>query len=93
MAFRKIDYDICIYNKRVECDDHKCDRCGWNPTVVEERMDVISGKQKQYRIPVAGYCEVWARSPEEAVGKAKDTLEHSSTHFNYGNPERIEKEA
>lgn len=32
---------ICIYNKEVNCDKHKCDNCGWNPTVAEERLKHI----------------------------------------------------
>lgn len=32
---------ICIYNKEVNCDKHKCYNCGWNPTVVEERLKHI----------------------------------------------------
>ena len=32
---------ICIHNKEVNCSKHKCENCGWNPTVTEKRLKAI----------------------------------------------------
>lgn len=73
MKFRR-DIDgkyICPYNTECRCTEPNCEKCGWYPPVVEERkqevMDIV-----KYKIPFTGYCEVWARSPEEAAAKADD---------------------
>lgn len=70
--------NVCVYNEEVECNVANCARCGWNPSVAEKRLEAhrIARLQakfpglKLYRIPFTGYCEVWARSPEEAVDQA-----------------------
>ena len=33
----------CILNEGVECYDHKCRNCGWNPKVQRKRLEKIVG--------------------------------------------------
>lgn len=33
----------CILNEGVECYDHKCRNCGWNPKVARKRLEAIVG--------------------------------------------------
>lgn len=49
---------VCPHNDAVDCLDHSCDRCGWNPAVAADRLvnirqrlyteqgGVVNGKQK-----------------------------------------------
>ena len=32
----------CIYNEEVECKNHKCGSCGWNPKVEKKRKEAIA---------------------------------------------------
>ena len=32
---------ICIHNKEVNCEKHRCENCGWNPKVAEKRLKAI----------------------------------------------------
>lgn len=32
-----MDSTHCIHNVEVSCEKHKCENCGWNPKVAEER--------------------------------------------------------
>ena len=34
---------ICIYNEGVDCQEHKCGNCGWNPKVAKAREEKIYG--------------------------------------------------
>lgn len=34
----------CPHNKEVYCNHRACGTCGWNPRVVEERLDKFLGK-------------------------------------------------
>ena len=31
----------CIHNREVQCVDHKCGRCGWNPKVEQKRKEAM----------------------------------------------------
>ena len=89
----------CIYNDGVDCDTANCARCGWNPAVAakRERADKIARfqakfpDQKLYRIPFTGYCEVWARTPEDAVEIAGND-DMFFVHYEFGEAERLPKE-
>lgn len=37
------EYERCVYNDGVMCDDPNCKRCGWNPDVTKRRMGAIYG--------------------------------------------------
>jgi hypothetical protein len=80
----------CPYNEGVDCATAACERCGWHPLVAAKRLEAITGLKK-YKVPFTGFCEVWARSPEEAVDKA-DNDEMFFLHYNFGDPECLEKE-
>ena len=86
------DFGACIYNDGVDCETHNCERCGWNPAVEKERKEAIFGIQKRYKIPFTGYCEVWARNPEEAAEMAEDIQKQFYAYYDYGDPECVEKE-
>lgn len=30
---------LCIHNRGVNCAERNCERCGWNPTIAEERIN------------------------------------------------------
>ena len=30
--------NCCNYNKMIDCTEHKCSNCGWNPDVAAERI-------------------------------------------------------
>lgn len=47
---------------------------------------------KMYKVPFTGYCEVWAKSPEEAVDNAEDIERQFFAHYDYGDPICLEKE-
>lgn len=83
---------VCEYNDGVICDSAECYHCGWDPEVAKERLKAMTG-EKQYKIPFTGYCEVWAKSPEEAAEKAEDTEKQFFAHYDYGEPICLEKEA
>jgi hypothetical protein len=80
----------CPYNKSVECSFRKCDRCGWNPEVAEQRRKEFMSKL--YKIPFTGYCEVYANSAEEAAEKAEDIQQQFFAHYDYGDPVCLGKE-
>ena len=42
--------------------------------------------EKQYKVPFTGYCEVYAKSPEEAAEKADDIQSQFFAHYDYGEP-------
>lgn len=79
----------CLYNKEVDCDSAKCDKCGWNPVVAARRiknyMEDRMPDSKLYKIPFTGYCEVWGETPEEAAEKAEDD-ELFFVHYEFGDP-------
>ena len=80
---------ICPYNQECRCDIPECHKCGWNPEVIERRMKESKENlmaDKLYKVPFTGYCEVWAKSPEEAAEKAEDVPQQFFAHYDYGNP-------
>ena len=82
---------VCPYNHEVDCDAMTCECCGWYPPVATKRKKEIM-ELKHYRIPFDGFCEVWAKSSEEAADKAEDIKAHFYAHYDYGNPECLSKE-
>ena len=83
---------ICPYNQEVICNDQKCERCGWYPPVEKKRKNAILGERKLFKVPFTGYCEVYAISPEEALTIAEDVPQQFFAHYDYGDPECLEKE-
>ena len=86
-----MDMFVCPHNKEVECDNATCERCGWYPPVAEKRKEETM-KLRKYVIPFTGYCEVWAKSPEEASAKAENIEQQFFAHYDYGEPICKEKE-
>jgi hypothetical protein len=83
--YTKKNANPCPYNEGVGCDTPNCEHCGWYPPEAKRRMKGIMGEQKKYTVPITGYCEVWANSPEEAVEKA-DNDEMFFVHYDFGDP-------
>ena len=83
---------VCPYNMDVDCDALNCERCGWYPPVEQSRKEALKDV-KLYRVPFIGFCEVWARSPEEAATKADDIKQQFYAQYDYGDPVCLEKEA
>jgi hypothetical protein len=81
----------CQYNEAVVCDSKECYHCGWDPEVAQSRLEEITSI-KLYRIPFTGYCELWAKSPEEAADKAEDIEQQFFAHYEYGEPVSANKE-
>lgn len=65
---------ICKYNNGCECEDQECDKCGWALPL-----------EKKYTIKFTGYCEVWAKSSEEAAEKA-DNGDMYYVEYDFGEP-------
>ena len=86
---------ICPHNREVRCWTQTCDKCGWDPEVAKRRKIAIEEelgvREKKYKIAFTGYCEVYARSEEEALDKA-DAGDQFFAHYDYGDPECLEKE-
>ena len=82
---------VCPYNKEVDCDFADCQRCGWYPAVAKKRKEEVM-ELRQYRVSFTGYCEVWAKSPEEASAKAEDVQQQFFAHYDYGDPVCLSKE-
>ena len=82
---------VCPYNKEVDCNQANCERCGWYPPVIKERKKEIM-VLKKYKVPFTGYCEVWAKSPEEATDKAEDIEQQFFAHYDYSDPICLTKE-
>ena len=36
----------CCFNVHVDCKEHECKNCGWNPVVAKERTNRIKAKMK-----------------------------------------------
>lgn len=85
------DTFVCPHNDQVDCDAAKCERCGWYPPVAKERKKELMAL-KLYKVPFTGFCEVWAKSPEEASDKAEDIEQQFFAKYNYGDPECLSKE-
>ena len=81
----------CQFNIGVICDSAECYHCGWDPEVAKERLVKVP-HEKQYKIPFTGYCEVWAKSPEEAAKMAEDIEKHFFARYDFGDPECLEEE-
>ena len=85
---------ICPHNYEVDCEAMRCDTCGWNPVVSKARLEKAVKNMtggKLYKVPFTGYCEVWADSLEGAAEKA-DNDEMFFVHYEFGDPECLEKE-
>lgn len=48
--------------------------------------------EKRYKVPFTGYCEVYARNPEEAADMADDPEKHFYAEYDFGEPECLTKE-
>lgn len=88
---------ICPHNNECRCDIPECHKCGWNPEVAERRLTKIKEElalpEKKYKIPFTGYCEVWARTAEEAAAKVdKDTDNMFFVEYEFGDPVCLGKE-
>ena len=83
---------LCHFNKDVLCDNHTCMSCGWNPVVEKARIKAMMAPERLYRIPFTGYCEVWAKSAEEAAEKAEDIKQQWYADYDYGKPVCLDKE-
>lgn len=87
---------VCHHNRGVQCECPECDSCGWNPEVARARLSKITKggnpMTKLYKIPFTGYCEVWAKNPEEAADMAEDIEKQFFAHYDYGEPECLKKE-
>lgn len=86
---------VCQFNDAVVCDSKECYHCGWDPEVANARKEAlvreVSGR-KLYKVPFTGYCEVWAKSPEEAAEKAEDIEQQFFASYDYGDPVCLSKE-
>jgi hypothetical protein len=87
---------ICQYNPECECEELKCSKCGWNPSVSARRQRVQRERsgllEKKYKVSFTGYCEVWANSPEEAADKAENIDQQFFAHYDYDEPVCLEEE-
>ena len=83
--------EICPYNDGVGCANKTCEKCGWYPPVADERKKDLMNL-KLYQVPFTGYCEVWAKSPEEAIVKAEDVEQQFFAHYGYNTPICLSKE-
>ena len=79
----------CQYNIGCECSVPDCDNCGWNPVVAARRLKNYKENhkvlEKKYKIPLTGYCEVYAKSKEEALKKA-DLDDLFYVEYDFGDP-------
>lgn len=82
---------VCPHNEEIDCDQANCEHCGWYPPVAEERKKEIMAL-KLYKVPFTGYCEVWAKSPEEAAEKAETVEQQFFAQYDYGDPVCLSKE-
>lgn len=87
---------ICPYNPECRCETPLCHKCGWYPDVAERRRQEVaagmSTTEKLYKVAFTGYCEVWAKSPEEAADKAEDIPQQFFAHYNFMYPICLSKE-
>ena len=74
----------CPYNPGCHCYKADCERCGFYPPVEEQRKLRLMNFKK-WKVPLIGHCEVWAKSPEEAIKKA-DNDEIFFIEYNFGDP-------
>lgn len=85
---------VCQFNEEIICDSAECYHCGWDPEVAKKRAEEfreMMNRQKLYKVPFTGYCEVWATSPEEAADKADDG-QMFFVHYDFEEPISTEKE-
>ena len=82
---------ICPHNMGVDCEKPGCKHCGWYPPVEKKRKKELTHLEK-YKIPFTGYCEVWAKSPEEAL-KLADNGEMFYVEYDFGEPATNEEES
>lgn len=96
MSRKHATMQICKYNHGCECETQNCDKCGWNPAVADRRLkkfrEGLGMFEKLYKIPFTGYCEVWAKSPEEAAEKAETVEQQFFAHYDYDEPICLTKE-
>ena len=86
---------ICPHNQECRCKIPECHKCGWNPEVAERRLKELKENfmaDKLYKVPFTGYCEVYAKSAEEAAEKAEDIQRQFFAHYDYDKPIRLGKE-
>lgn len=43
IGIEKEGRQYCQFNDGVECYQHKCGKCGWNPKVAKKRLEVAFG--------------------------------------------------
>lgn len=85
---------ICPHNQECRCDIPECHKCGRNPEVAERRLKEFKENimtEKKYKVPFTGYCEVFAKTAEEAAEKADDIQQQFFAHYDYGDPVCLEK--
>ena len=89
---------ICPHNKECRCTTLTCDTCGWNPEVAKVRLEELRQRiikmeslvERKFKIPFTGYCEVYAKSTDEALEKADDG-DMFYLHYDFGDPELEEE--
>lgn len=85
----------CQFNPGVDCDSDECYHCGWDPAVSEARREAFvrhAAGEKLYKVPFTGYCEVYAKSLEDAAEKAEDIEKQFFAFYDYGDPICLEDE-
>lgn len=85
---------VCQYNEAIMCDSSECYHCGWDPEVAKARSEEIvrvTTGQKMYKVPFTGFCEVWAKSAEEATEKAEHIDQQFYASYDFGEPICLEK--
>lgn len=69
MDIRHLNKTVCIFNDGVDCSNHFCNSCGWNPTMTKIRpaKDVIPDRLKAFlekrEITQAGFAEMVSVDP------------------------------
>ncbi len=81
--------NACPYNNEVDCEKAACEGCGWYPPVTEARIKSLVGKR--YKVPFTGYCEVYAKSEEDAIEKASND-DMFFVHYEFTEATCLEKE-
>ena len=90
---------ICPHNNECRCTTLDCDTCGWEPDVAKSRFEKLRQRfkgvkynplvEQKFKIPFTGYCEVYAKTPEEALEKADDG-DMYYLEYDFGEPDVVE---